>query len=69
MQEEDDAPRMSPFTRRMDISPPVGRSHPEDRTIDVLSLVRAGILTDEDVRTRRAFTREELEGMMARLAA
>ena len=56
-----------PFGRQHDFSPPTGARHPNDRTVDVLALVRAGILTDEDVRTRRAFTRDELDSLMEQL--
>jgi hypothetical protein len=37
------------FKRPFDFSPPMGKRHPDDKGVDVLNMVKAGILTDEDV--------------------
>jgi hypothetical protein len=59
----------SGFQRRFDFTPPDGKRHPGDKFVDVLNLVKAGILTKEDVATQRAFTDEELMRAMERLEA
>lgn len=60
-------PSSSGFQRPFDFSPPTGKRHPNDRYVDVLNLVKAGILTDEDVASQKAFTDEELMCAMDRL--
>ncbi len=55
------------FQRRFDFSPPTGNRHPNDRIVDALNLVKAGILTEEDVASQKAFTSEELMCAMDRL--
>ena len=55
--------------RTFDFSPPSGRRHPGERFVDVLNLVKAGILSEADVASRRAFSDAELRGFMARLDA
>ena len=57
------------FKRRFDFSPPVGKRHPDDMGVDVLNMVKAGILTNEDVASQKAFTREELVRGMETLEA
>jgi hypothetical protein len=48
----------APFAKRFDYSPPDGIRHPDDKTVDVAGLVLFGILSEEAVKERRAFTRE-----------
>ena len=48
----------TPFVKRFDYSPPDGIRHPDDKTVDVAGLVLFGILSEEAVKERRAFTRE-----------
>jgi hypothetical protein len=57
----------SGFQRPFDFSPPDGKRHPADRFVDVLNLVKAGILAEEDVANQKAFTSEELVCAMDRL--
>jgi hypothetical protein len=57
------------FKRRFDFSPPMGKRHPDDMGVDVLNMVKAGILTNEDVASQKAFTREELVRGMETLEA
>ena len=57
----------SGFKRPFDFSPPVGTRHPDDKGVDVLNMVKAGILTDEDVASQKAFEREELVRGMKKL--
>lgn len=61
--------RCSGFKRPFDFSPPIGTRHPDDRTVDVLGLVKAGILTNEEVASQKAFTDEELARATERLEA
>ena len=55
------------FAAGFDFTPPGGRKHPNERSVDVRAMVDAGILSDEDVRTHRAFSDEELSEMTRRL--
>ena len=60
-------PQQGGFTRPFDFSPPDGKRHPNDPAIDVLNLVKAGILMDEDVANQKAFSAEELASAMKKL--
>lgn len=53
--------------RRFNFAPPTGKRHPDDKFIDVLGLVKAGILSDFDVASGRAFSDAELHEFMSRL--
>ena len=57
----------SSFERRFDFTPPGGKRHPDDRFVDVHNLVKAGIISEADVASQRAFTDEELQAAMAEL--
>jgi len=57
----------SSFERRFDFTPPGGKRHPDDRFVDVQNLVKAGIISEADVASQRAFTDEELQAAMAEL--
>jgi len=57
----------SGFQRPFDFSPPGGKRHPGERFVDVLNLVKAGIISEKDVASQRAFTDEELMHAMDRL--
>jgi len=52
-----------------DFTPPNGNRHPDDPSVDVRGLVDAGLLSDEDVASRRGFTADELRDLMLRLEA
>ena len=54
--------------RGFDFTPPTGRKHPDDRSVDVSGLVRAGLMSNEDIARRRPFSTEELKDLMAKLA-
>jgi hypothetical protein len=45
----------------------MGTRHPDDPFVDVLNLVKAGILTDAEVASQKAFSREELACFMKKL--
>ncbi len=69
-EEEDEECVSGPiFTKKFDFTPPSGKRHPDDRGIDIAGLVEFGLLSDEDVRSRKVFTAEQLQDMMGRLAA
>jgi len=51
-----------------DFTPPSGKKHPYERSVDVRALVAAGILSNEDVARRRGFSDDELSQMMQRLS-
>ena len=55
------------FTKRFDFSPPSGKRHPGDKSVDVLALVKAGIMSETDVKNGRAFSEAELRGFMLQL--
>jgi hypothetical protein len=55
------------FKRKLDFSPPIGKRHPNDKFVDVLNLVKAGIIREEDVAKQKAFSDEELVHAMERL--
>ena len=55
------------FASRFDFTPPGGKKHPNERSVDVRAMVDARILSDEDVRTQRAFSDEELSEMTRKL--
>ena len=54
---------------RFDFTPPSGKRHPNDRSVDVLGLVNAGLMSNEDIASGRSFSSEELADLMARLEA
>ncbi len=56
------------FESRFDFTPPGGKKHPFERTVDVSALVEAGILSNADVASHRAFSDEELEEMTQKLS-
>jgi hypothetical protein len=60
-------PQQGGFIRQHDFSPPMGTRHPDDPFVDVLNLVKAGILTDAEVASQKAFSREELACFMKKL--
>ena len=55
------------FSNGFDFTPPKGKRHPDDRSVDVKGLVDAGIMSNDDVALRKAFSDEELSSMMKRL--
>ena len=55
------------FATGFNFTPPGGKKHPNERSVDVCAMVGAGILSNEDVRTHRAFSEEELSDMTQRL--
>ena len=57
----------APFQRRFDFTPPDGKRHPSERYVDVHGLVKAGIISDSDVASHRAFSDEELKEAMVKL--
>ena len=56
------------FAARFDFAPPGGKKHPGERSVDVLELVKAGILSNDDVASRKAFSEEQLQEMAQRLS-
>jgi hypothetical protein len=64
---EEYAQSSAPFQRRFDFTPPDGKRHPDERYVDVHGLVKAGIISDSDVASHRAFSDEELKEAMAKL--
>ena len=56
------------FRKLFDFKPPDGERHPDERYVDVQGLVKAGILSEADVASHKAFADEELGSMMERLA-
>jgi hypothetical protein len=54
---------------KFDFTPPVGKRHPDERFVDVMNLVKAGIISESDVAAQRAFSDAELRGFMVRLDA
>ena len=55
-------------SKALDFTPPAGKRHPDDRWVDVAGLVEFGLLSDEDVSSRKGFTAEQLRELMDRLA-
>ena len=65
-EEEDEAQGDFPG-RRFDFTPPGGKRHPDDQSVDVLGLVNAGLMSNEDIANARAFSADELKELMAKL--
>ena len=64
---EQDVPSRFEHTREFDFTPPDGKRHPGERFVDVTNLVKAGLLSEEDVASHKAFSDEELKGLMHEL--
>lgn len=64
---EDDISQGGFESARFDFSPPSGKKHPGDNSIDVLALVAEGIISKEDIQTQKAFSREQLDEFMSEL--
>ena len=53
--------------RRFDFTPPAGKRHPNDPSVDVHALVQAGLMSQVDVASGRSYSAEELRDLMAKL--